>query len=476
MLRIFIFFIIFACAINAQESLAQNASKALTLEQYLDQVRGGNGIYSASDKREEAYKLLQKKANLVTAPTFFASAETGYNEQITALPFFRYNRIATQNYSAGISQNSAFGVNSKFTYALNKIHYNGLDTSNPLAVSNYQTRPVLELTIPLLQGRFGSLTRASRDLIDSQNEAQKFSAQSASVTVLIEAEQGYWRLAAAKKIIEIQRMAVKQAQKILEYVKKKEVMNLGERADVLQATALVETKKLELRQAENDARYASLLFNRNRHIDSDLSLDELDAIDFSRIDSAAISAIKPGSRPDVKAAKSNMNAAIAAAKVEEENNTPSLNLYGSYAFKGVQYGATDAMNNAFTARGKEGLVGVKFSVPFYIGDVIDIQKGAKINAQAARDEYRQRAFNEENDWKDLTAQIAYYKERVNLARAIEAAQKSKLENERSLLRQGRTSTYQVLLFEQEYSQSQINTIASASQFLSLLAQKKLYIN
>ncbi len=456
--------------------MAQNDPVALTLEQYLDQVKGQNGIYAAADKREEGYKLLQKKANLVTAPSFFASAETGYNEQITALPFFRYNKIVTQNYSTGISQNSAFGVNSKFTYALNKIHYNGLDSSNPLAVSNYQTRPVLEVTIPLLQGRFGALTRANRDVLNSQSEAQKFLAQATSIATLIEAEQGYWKLAATKKIIEIQRLAVGQVQKILEYAQKKESMNLGEHADVLQATALVETKKLELRQAENDARYASLLFNRYRHVDSDLSLDELNAIDFAKIDAAVMSAIKPGSRPDIKAAKSNMDAAIAGAKVEEENNKPSLNLYGAYAFKGVQYGATDAMNNAFTPRGKEGLVGVKFSVPFYIGDIMDIQKGAKMNAQAARDEYRQKAFNEENDWKDLIAQIFYYKERVSLARAIEAAQKSKLENERKLLKQGRTSTYQVLLFEQEYSQSQINTISSASQFLSLLAQRKLYVN
>ena len=61
-----------------------------------------------------------------------------------------------------------------------------------------------------------------------------------------------------------------------------------------------------------------------------------------------------------------------------------------------------------------------------------------------------------------------------LSRKIEAAQKAKLENERKLLKQGRTTTYQILLFEQEYSKSMLTTIQTAYQLLSLIADKKLY--
>ncbi len=70
--------------------------------------------------------------------------------------------------------------------------------------------------------------------------------------------------------------------------------------------------------------------------------------------------------------------------------------------------------------------------------------------------------------------LEYYRDRTALAKEIEKAQKSKLSNERARLKQGRTSTYQVLLFEQDYCASQINAINSAAQFYVLLAQKKLY--
>lgn len=456
--------------------IAAPKSNALSIDEYIGQVKGENGDYTAASQRDEAYELLKRKAAIVTAPNFFASAETGYNEQITALPFFRYNRIATQNYSVGITQNSAWGINSTFTYAFNKIAYNGLATTNELAVNNYQTRPVIAITIPLLQNRFGSLTRATRDSIEQQNEALKYNAQTALVTTLITAEQSYWNLAAAKKIVEIQALAASQAQKILDYVKKKEVMNLGEAADVLQARALVETKKLELRQAQNDLRQVGRAFNRFRYINADEVNDVLGEINLTKIQQTILPRIKESSRPDVKAAHANMKAAIATAKVDEETNKPSLNLYGSYAFKGVQAGAADAFNASLNARGKEGLVGVKFSVPFYFGALMDIQKGARISADAARNEYRQKLFNEDSDWENLILNLKFYQEKTVLAKAIETAQKRKLENERSLLKRGRTSTYQVLLFEQEYCQAQINVITSANNFLALMAQKKLYEN
>ncbi len=447
---------------------------ALSIDQYITQIQGENGEYIAAKGRDEAYELLKKKAALVTAPTFFASAETGYNEQITALPFFRYNRIATQSYSAGISQNSAYGINSKFTYALNKVQYNGLVTTNELAANNYQTRPVIEVTIPLLQNRFGSTTRATRDATEQQNEVLKYNAQAAAVTTVIAAQQSYWNLVAARKIVDVQIVAEKQAQKILDYVTKREKMNLGETADVLQAKALVETKKLELRQAQNDLKIATRNFNRLRNINSEQIGEKLENIDFAKIKNTVLPKIKEATRPDVKAAQASMKAAVANAKIDEENNKPSLNLYGAYAFKGVQAGATDAFNTSFNARGKEGLVGVKFSVPFYLGTIMDVQKGARMVASAARDEYRQKAFNEENDWENLLINLQFFQERTALAKEIEEAQKRKLENERSLLKRGRTSTYQVLLFEQEYCQAQVNLISSANNFLALMAQKKLY--
>lgn len=444
------------------------------MDEYLDQVKGQHVGYNAASQQSEAYGLLQKKADLVTAPSFFATAESGYNNQTAALINARFNKVSTQSYTAGVAYTAPFGVTSKFTYAVNKYNYNGLVTTSPLTSQNYQSRPIIELTVPLLQGRFGSLTRATVESIEGQNETLKYNALNVEYSTLIAAEQSYWNLVAARKILQIQIIAANQAQKILDYVTKKERMNLGETADVMQARALVETKKLDLRQAQNDVRFASLNFNRYRYIESNEADDELEEFNLGEIEGTVISKVKPDSRPDVKAAKANMKNAVANAIIDEETNKPSLNVYGAYAFKGAQPGFYSTFNNSFNNTGQEGLVGMKFSVPFYFGTIMDIQHGAKESASAARHTYMQKTFDEEKDWNDLIGQLTYYQERSVLAHKIENAQKTKLENERQRLRQGRTSTYQVLLFEQDFCQSQINTILSANQFFLLLAQKKLY--
>ena len=83
-------------------------------------------------------------------------------------------------------------------------------------------------------------------------------------------------------------------------------------------------------------------------------------------------------------------------------------------------------------------------------------------------------FEQENDWQNMVQNLSIYKENLKLSQAIEAAQKSKLEYERRLLKQGRTTTYQILLFEQDFSNSQITTIQLAYQMLALIAEEKLY--
>ena len=181
-----------------------------------------------------------------------------------------------------------------------------------------------------------------------------------------------------------------------------------------------------------------------------------------------------GNRADVKAASANTKSAIALAKVEEEGNKPQLDLYGSYGFNGLEFGEQDAFSNSLSRNGDTGYVGIKFSMPLAIGLQSDIKKGAKISAQAARMNYQQKLFDQQNDWQNLVQNLEDSQENLALNKKIENLQKAKFENGKRLLTQGRSSTYQVLLFEQDYNKAQIETIQNAYQLLTLLAEKKLY--
>ncbi len=466
------FRLFFISAISISTLYSTSAS-ALTLEEYLYQVKNNNSGYSASMINSEAANLLSKKSLLLTTPNLFASAQTGFEKQNQAVAVVRYKEVQNQNYSVGVEQNFPFGVNSKLYYNLNRNAFEGLtSTTTPPIV--YQTNPVLDLVVPLWQDRFGAALRANRDAIFFDNQAQRFNSKFDAKSFEIESEKLYWQLVTAMQIVKISEESLKQSEAILQRAKKQARMNLGERADVLQAEADVGTKKLQLQQAQNDVKIAARNFNQNRYVSADTVDEKLEDVDFNYLTKFQIDRNISDLRDDVKAVAASSKALVARAKIEEENNKPKLDAYGSYGFNGLETRKSDSINGSLSQKGDEAFIGVRFSVPIAIGLQSDIRSAARANAAAARMNYRQEVVNQETDWQNLLQNIEGYQENLRLSLKIEEMQKSKLANEKNLLASSRTSTYQVLLFEQDYNQSRINTIRNAYQLLSLIAEKKLY--
>jgi len=457
-----------------------SSAHALTLEEYLDQVKTQNLNYNAAAQNAEAYELLRRKAELVTAVKLYGYSEKSMAEQNQALQIFRYKQVDYQRNQIGFSQTSDFGLNTNAYYALVNTFYHGLNTTNSanpsLAQSNYQAIPTLELSLSLWQNRFGAATRASKDSTYFANESQKLTAKSLSLNELVNSEKAYWTLVYARKAVEINRRAVESAKKILDYVSKREKMNLGDKSDVLQAQASFEARQLVLKQAENDEKIAVKIFNKQRNTNLDEAPESLDEFDLKKLQTYLVPKVKAADRFDVKASEASMKAAVASAKSEEESSKPSVNLYGSHSLTQIKDTPYKAVANSFAPNGIGSKIGINFSMPINFGLTSDLQQGAIKNASAARITYRQKLLDQQNDWESLIQNMESYKQNLTLSLAIEAAQKSKLENERQRLRQGRTSTYQVLLFEQDFANAELNTQQLTYKLVEAIANSKLYQN
>lgn len=448
---------------------------ALSLNEYLSQVKQENVGYKSNKIDANSSDVLSKKSSLLTTPNLFIDAKTGYEKQNQASSFVRYSQVNTENYSAGIEQNFAFGLRSKFYYNLNRTYYDDLTSGNSLPDST-STNPVVSLEIPLWQDLFGASLRANKDSVYQLAQAKRFNSEYTAKTFEVDSEKSYWALVSAKDIVEIVSESLKRSQDLLDNAERKNRMNLGEKADVLQAKADFESRKLQLQQAENQAKIAARAFNQKRFLNSDIVDEKLEEIDFKYLESLQIDNTMPDDRSDIKAQSATSKALVAQAKIEEESNKPTLNLYGSYGYNGLEITRQAAINKSFAEQGNEGYIGVKFSMPIAIGLQSDIRDAARANATSARMSYHQKVLNQETDWQNLLQNLNDYAENLRLARKVEELQKSKLANERNLLKSGRSSTYQVILFEQDYNQSRITTIQTANQLLGLLAEKKFYQN
>jgi len=463
---------------NKEENYAsdKDSEKFLDISEYLSQVRDNNIKLFALDEFSKSYELLAKKAKLVSAIKLYGYSESSFVEQSQALQFVRYNRAYNQNNRIGLSQNSEFGLKTNFYYSLNNVRYQNLNfnTSNPLAESNSQAIPVLELSMPIWQNRFGSSTRASRDAALFENLAQKYSANALTRQEMVDAQKSYWALVSARNSLQIQIRALNAAQKILDYVAKKERMNLGETSDVLQAKANFENRKLAVLQAQNVLKITARNFNKKRNLVSDEVTEKLAEFDIIALQANQIKEQRPDDRLDIKSQKALTESAVAYSKIEEESNKPNVNIYGSYALNQVDKNRVQAINASFQNNAPSAKIGVELSMPLNFGLTSDVRDGFRGKALAEKSNYREKLQQQEVDWQNLVQNLHNYQQNLQMAIAIEKVQKLKLENERKLLRQGRTSTYQILVFEQEFANAQLNTQQIAQKLCEIFADKKLY--
>jgi outer membrane protein TolC len=93
---------------------------------------------------------------------------------------------------------------------------------------------------------------------------------------------------------------------------------------------------------------------------------------------------------------------------------------------------------------------------------------------AAELAYDRKFFEQERSWSDLNQNLSEARQHLELSRKLETIQEAKLKSERNRLQHGRTTTYQVMLFEQDYILSQLTRIRDQANVLNIIAQMKLF--
>lgn len=443
-----------------------------SLHQYLDQVKNQNNAYEASEIRYKGAELQKREAGLFFTPQFFFNAQKGHDSKLLNPPFLVFDQVRTERYSAGISQEFSLGVETKLQFDLQKNEYRGV-SFNSAPNPYWDAIPALEVNIPLWANFGAKASKAKKELALQQRTYEQQTANNDARQALVEAEVAYWRLSAAQESVAIQKKALDAATNIYNYVEGKRKKNLGEEADVLQARALSESYQLQLAQAEIEERAAKRSYNFYLNQEADVPTPTLSGLDYDSLKGYAVPSTRPGDRPDVMASRAQVALAKANSQVSEEQNKPTFNLYGGYALfgRGTQ---SEAFKKAGYPDRDTMYVGIKYNMPLNFSAQKDAREGARQNQRAAELNHHYLNYAQEQNWIDLTQKLKDAQLSLKLATSMEKAQRSKLDNERTRLRQGRTTTYQVLLFEQDYLSAEVQRIRAASQIINYKSQIQLY--
>lgn len=455
--------------------VAGPVAHSLTLNEYLTQVEATSLAFRQGKIQAEGSGLVSREADLLTSPYFFAEARQSFDSTLPAPPQSpSYDEKHVGRYSAGLTQTFGFGLEAKLAYTITKTKYDNSNFAAGVESSFWDATPTIELKMPLWGNGFGRTVQARAEVTRTQNLADQYGALANSQNLLINAEVAYWQLSTAKERVAIQEQALSAGQNIYNYVNKQKQKNLGESADVLQANALIESYKLQLQQAQNDVERAQRAFNTYLNLESTTAIPALEKVDYANLQNVVIPEARPGERLDVKAARARTALARASSTLILERNKPTLDVVGGYALQGRGVEASRAFNNGSKTDHDSGYVGVMFNMPLNFSAVSDAKAGARRLQESAEINEQNVLYKQDQEWIDLRQRLSESKATLKIARSMETAQKAKLENERTRLRQGRTTTYQVLLFEQDYTSAQASRILAATQIIALESQLKLY--
>ena len=321
---------------------------------------------------------------------------------------------------------------------------------------SYNTGLILGLKQPLLRG-FGqdvqtSLLRSSQ----KQLEAASFQVDSEAANLAAAVKVAYWNLVFAWQDIEVQKLSLTLARKLLQETKAKISAGRLAEVEIYQPQSEVARREEQLISAERAIGTAEddlkLLLNSDKWQTTFQPTDQpaIEPIDLD-LPTIVNNALK--SRPDIKAADLLIDAAQFAEQKAKDDIRPDLSLVGGVGLGGTSDTYGDSLDRSISDPENLWQVGITFSMPLENR----VAKGnyrqakashnrAKTSAELLRQQIRKTARTTVRD-----VQLAI--KALEATRKTSLASQKRLEAEQAKFAAGRSTTLDVLTAQEAYAKA-----------------------
>lgn len=462
MLRLLLIFMFF---------VVPTLSQALSLDNYLWQVKAFHlGLQGALQARDGAL-LHSKDGELLVTPTLFANVSLSNDHKVD--PLFGTNQTIRDEYSFGISQQTTFGLLARVYYTYDYQYFNFLPGSIAPPFRINQGRPTIELTQSFIKNSLGSLTQAQIEAAEASALATSYMESYQTREIFAQAESAYWNLSLARSSALVAKEVLDRAQELYNWNAKRERLRLVDKSDVVQTNALLKLRELDYQQALDNQRSASRAFNQFRGQDSEFVKDGVETLGRLKVIPSE-PPTRAEMREDVRGAQQQSLASQANSRLGYEKDRPLLDVYVSYSANGSNVGVPSTIIHSFSPDQPTLTGGLRFSMPLDFSRVAVAKKGYAIEEEGAAKTYQRRVFEQENEWHELNQKLKDARARLSLSQTLEDVQKEKLTVERERLNHGKTTTFNVIQFEQDAAQAALGTLRAQAEILQIIAQMKTF--
>lgn len=331
-----------------------------------------------------------------------------------------------------------------------------LDTDSDIYLFDpvYNTGVTLGISQPLLRGLGTEAQMADINTARSQLEASSFLVSSEAADLAAQVKNAYWELVYAHQNLEVLQLALTLAEKLRDDTAARITAGKLANIDIYQPESEVARREQELISGERAIGVAEdnlkLLMNSQDWLTPLRPLNIPDTVPLEP-DIRTVLNNAFANRPDIKAANLQIQASEFQVLKAENNILPALNLVGAVGFGGTDNTYGNAVDSSLNDAETQWQVGLTFSRPF--------------DNSLAEGQFRQAVArrNKNRTSLELLKQVIRRTVRVTVRdvelalKAIEATRKTatatqkRLEAEQIKFDTGRSTTLDVLISQQDFS-------------------------
>ena len=456
----------------------------MPVDNYLRQVLQSSESVAGARRAIEAANARAREGSLPYQPLLTAQYMHIDDQKPPTSNFMVPDGKMIDDLSVGVGYRTRYGTEGRLVHQFTHTNLDfPYDTVNlggsPVPIDSviptkaFDHATYLEVSQPLVRnwmGReFNAIESASYQRAKAVGKQEEFYVRMA----LMQAELRYWQLALARSIIPVRQGTLKRAEELNAYIQGRVRKGLAESTELMQAQSQVKFRKLELRSAIDDEAAAARAFNVGRGRGADAAVTETIVLPPIESVLAVTAPNRSETREDIKAAREGVEAARLAAAATGEKFRPQVDLFGRFGFNGRSKEYGPSLGESFH-RDPTWMLGFKVFFGFDLANARTVRRGYVEEAESSEMKATQLQHDFEAEYESAVRRIQENKDRLLLAVELEEYQYSKLNAERSRLRQGISTTYQVVQFEADYVGAVLNRVFAQSQIMFYMAQLRAY--
>lgn len=223
----------------------------LGLGDYLSQVQSRHRGLRAFTVSKEISEEKRVAGDLSLVPVFQLKAQSFRDEKAPSL-----NGTTTAMstvYSLGFNQKFSTGTSLGLAAQVGSFENQNISPAFASAFGRYVAGSLnFSVSQSLWKDAFGQATQLRRNRESLVSQVEKFTAEFQIRKLLVEAERAYWDLIYSQEELELRRANLNRAQKIESWVARRHSDGIADQADLLNAKALLASRRLQLLNSEDD--------------------------------------------------------------------------------------------------------------------------------------------------------------------------------------------------------------------------------